>query len=335
MASMDRKSKANEGKRWLREASMKRLNMLIKNKKESIGEGFLCSEISADDVEASGLSPADRFHLNKWADGLESGRHCMLALLESKAASESDASRSTKGSVVGGPQQRPLEMAMLSATISLPDEFLCDSGYLYESIFSRAPGAVVREAMQLLAVKALEKTSSSLRIDQINLALKQLKVEKMTANVTVSGKEKRAENKVELESEEISGDKENNANGSSRASPSPTASSCASPATVDCDLKGLPPPPVRFNLLESFSIPSLTLFFILPLVLFCILSLLNQCHVRSSCHHLVMLFFSSFSPTSSSYFLLIIFILHHRPSSLYYIIIIIIIILRLISSLTR
>jgi hypothetical protein len=45
-----------EKKRWLREASMKRLNMLIKNKKESIGEGFLCADISADELESSGLS---------------------------------------------------------------------------------------------------------------------------------------------------------------------------------------------------------------------------------------------------------------------------------------
>jgi hypothetical protein len=52
------------------------------------------------------------------------------------------------GIAVGPPQQRPLEMAMLSATISLPDEFLCDSGYLYDSIIIRAPGAVVREAFE-------------------------------------------------------------------------------------------------------------------------------------------------------------------------------------------
>ena len=222
-------------KRWLREASMKRLNMLIKNKKESIGEDFLCSDISADDLESSGLSAVDRFHLNKWADGFESGRHCMLALLENRAAAESDMVKNLngKGVIIGAPQQRPLEMAMLSATISLPDEFLCDSGFLYDSIFSRAPGAVVREAMQLLAAKAFEKTSATLRIDQINLALKQLRVEKLTANVTSassSGKEsdekrKKSVVKVELEveSDTCDKDKENHSNGlscsSSRGSP--------------------------------------------------------------------------------------------------------------------
>jgi hypothetical protein len=215
-------------KRWLREASMKRLNMLIKNKKESIGEDFLCSDISADDLESSGLSAVDRFHLNKWADGFESGRHCMLALLENRAAAESDMMKNLNGKVIiGAPQQRPLEMAMLSATISLPDEFLCDSGFLYDSIFSRAPGAVVREAMQLLAAKAFEKTSATLRIDQINLALKQLRVEKLTANVSpaTSGKEsdekrKKSVAKIELEGESdvCDKDKENHSNGSSCSS---------------------------------------------------------------------------------------------------------------------
>jgi hypothetical protein len=129
--------------------------------------------------------------------------------------------------IIGAPQQRPLEMAMLSATISLPDEFLCDSGFLYDSIFSRAPGAVVREAMQLLAAKAFEKTSATLRIDQINLALKQLRVEKLTANVSpaTSGKEsdekrKKSVGKVELEGESdvCDKDKENHSNGSSCSS---------------------------------------------------------------------------------------------------------------------
>ena len=229
-------SGAVASKRWLREASMKRLNMLIKNKKESIGEEFLCADISADDLESSGLASADRYHLNKWADGFESGRHCMLALLDNRAAIESDLmkNQSGKGVAVGAPQQRPLEMAMLSATISLPDEFLCDSGYLYESIFSRAPGAVVREAMQLLAAKAFEKTSSSLRVDQINLALKQLRVEKMTANVPPVGKDRDERRKksvtkddLEIDSDLYDKNKENHSNGSSgstsRTSPASTA----------------------------------------------------------------------------------------------------------------
>ena len=223
---------------------MKRLNMLIKNKKETIGDDFLCADISADDLESSGLSAVDRFHLNKWADGLESGRHCMLALLENRASVDNDQMKNAngKGLFVGSLQQRPLEMTMLSATISLPEEFLCDSGYLYESIFSRAPGAVVREAMQLLAAKAFEKSSATLRIDQINLALKQLRVEKMTANVTsanTSEKEEKRRKSVivteqDNENDFCDKDKENLSNGStstsSRTSPAFGTADASDPA---------------------------------------------------------------------------------------------------------
>ena len=55
---------------------------------------------------------------------------------------------SGRGIAVSAPQQRPLEMAMLTAATSLPDEFLCNSRYLHDSIFIRAPGAVVREAFE-------------------------------------------------------------------------------------------------------------------------------------------------------------------------------------------
>ena len=163
---------------------MKRLNMLIKNKKESIGDGIISGDICVEALEASGLTANERYHLGKWMDGLESGRHCLLALLESRAAT-SEANESTSSSGKGGGKSgaasRPMEMNMLSGTLSLPQDFLCDSGYLYESVFSRPPSAVVREALQMLALKAMEKSTASLRVDQINLALKQLRVEKLSA----------------------------------------------------------------------------------------------------------------------------------------------------------
>jgi hypothetical protein len=161
---------------------MKRVNMLIKNKKEIIGQSLLCADITANDLESSGLSTSEKYHLYKWSEGLESGRHCMLALLDCrlKERNSSDAKKSQPSG--GSKSQRSMEISMLSSTISLPDDFLCDSGYLYEKIFSKPPGAVVREALQMLADKAMEKTATTLRIDQINLALKQLRVENLTSS---------------------------------------------------------------------------------------------------------------------------------------------------------
>ena len=161
---------------------MKRLNMLIKNKKESIGDGFIASDINADELEASGLNALERFHVGKWMDGNESGRHCLLALLESRAVASAEGHDPTSSSASSKKtsSSRPMEMTMLSSTISLPDDFLCDSGYLFDKVFSRPPQSVVREALQLLAAKAMEKTSATLKVDQINLALKQLRVEKLS-----------------------------------------------------------------------------------------------------------------------------------------------------------
>ena len=161
---------------------MKRLNMLIKNKKESIGDGFIASDINADELEASGLTALERFHVGKWMDGNESGRHCLLALLESRAVASAEGLDPSSSSMSGkkNSSSRPMEMTMLSSTISLPDDFLCDSGYLYDKVFSRPPQSVVREALQLLAAKAMEKSSATLKVDQINLALKQLRVEKLS-----------------------------------------------------------------------------------------------------------------------------------------------------------
>ena len=165
-------------------------------------------------LKICGLGDVERFHLSKWADGVESGRHCLLALLESRAAAVvegggSSSSSSSGSSKTGASTSRPLEMTMLCSTLSLPDDFLCDSGYLYETVFSRPPSAVVREALAMLATKAMEKTSATLRVDQINLALKQLRVEKLsTTSGKAAGSVKAPPTGDEREGE---GDKENTA----------------------------------------------------------------------------------------------------------------------------
>lgn len=61
--------------------------------------------------------------------------------------------------------------------LALPQSFLCDSGYLYEEIFSKPPSQVIKEAVQILVRKAEEANSSSLGLQQINLALKQIKLD--------------------------------------------------------------------------------------------------------------------------------------------------------------
>lgn len=108
---------------------------------------------------------------------------------------------------------RPLNV--VQSLLNLPEQFLCDNGYLYEKVFSRPPATVVKEAVQIIVKKAEEQNSSSLGLQQINLALKQLRLDAMCgANPIVepivppledstNQENERAENgdKVEVDSE--------------------------------------------------------------------------------------------------------------------------------------
>ncbi len=180
---------AENGKKrmWMREASLHRLNMVFRNKAEATLD-FLENEIPVEELELSGLSTVEVTYLEKWVNGTLSGRHCMVAMLENRvkdAPPSATSEEKTKSVLSSGAHSRPPEFSMLSSSLSLPDGFLCDSGYLFERIFSRAPGTVVREALKLLTSKAMEKDAFSLRVDQINLALKQLRIDNLSVRPNV------------------------------------------------------------------------------------------------------------------------------------------------------
>lgn len=69
---------------------------------------------------------------------------------------------------------KPVEL--IRSLMHLPEDFLCDGGYIYETVFQRPPTGVVREALQMLVQTAFEKSPSQLGIEQINLAIKQLRL---------------------------------------------------------------------------------------------------------------------------------------------------------------
>lgn len=173
----------------LKEASMKRLSMKIRDAQETLGKQLLfCSSINPEDLEPSGLNVLECEHLSRWVKGLESGRHCMLALLECHKI-EADISQSSKSSqpsrlsehhhLTFGAPKRSFEVSSLGKSVNLPDEFLCDSGYLYENFFSKPPSAVLKEGLQILAHFANERSSTALTTEQINLGLKQIRVENL------------------------------------------------------------------------------------------------------------------------------------------------------------
>ncbi len=105
--------------------------------------------------------------------GVETGRQCMLAILDSRLLQNHD-NDSRDQQTVNKEDFKPVEL--IRSLMNLPEDFLCDGGYIYETVFQRAPAGVVREALQMLVQTAFEKSPSQLGIEQINLAIKQLRL---------------------------------------------------------------------------------------------------------------------------------------------------------------
>ena len=61
----------NTGKKWLREASMRRLSLFVKNKTELIGNASQLGVgvLHTDNLEKSGLSTSEIYHLEQWVSG--------------------------------------------------------------------------------------------------------------------------------------------------------------------------------------------------------------------------------------------------------------------------
>jgi curved DNA-binding protein CbpA len=152
---------------------MRRLSQLVKDKTELIdsAQKLRIGINNVEGLETSGLSKQMIQHLENWVDGVESGRECMFALLDSMHSTKDITPPMKAG------QFKPLEV--VQSLLNLPAQFLCDNGYLFERVFSRPPATVVKEAVQIIVKKAEEQNSSSLGLQQINLALKQLRLDAM------------------------------------------------------------------------------------------------------------------------------------------------------------
>lgn len=60
-----------KGKAWLRDASMRRLSLFVKNKTELIGNAAQLGlgVMYPDNLEKSGLTSTEIFHLEQWVSG--------------------------------------------------------------------------------------------------------------------------------------------------------------------------------------------------------------------------------------------------------------------------
>ncbi len=101
----------------------------------------------------------------------------MLAILDNRfSEKDADGSSALKLNNVSTDFQ-PIEL--IRTSFHLPENFLCDSGYIYETVFKRPPTSVIREALQMLSSKAFEKNALTLNVNQINIAIKQLRLDNL------------------------------------------------------------------------------------------------------------------------------------------------------------
>lgn len=95
----------------------------------------------------------------------------MLAILDERFNDKDVESASSSSSSTF----QPIEL--IKTSMNLPQDFLCDSGFVYETVFKRPPTSVIREALQMLSSKAFEKSAQGLNAHQINIAIKQLRID--------------------------------------------------------------------------------------------------------------------------------------------------------------
>lgn len=182
----------------LRAASLARLNSRMRNKRQEMTLPFT-TNISLEELEPSTLSANDKAHLKRWLEGVESGRACMLAMLDASHAAEQERSdappesspaaiAAAAAAAAGSAPGPSLQLALLSASVNLPADFLC-TGFLYEHVFSKPPVSVVREALHLLLETAQESAVEALDCHQINLAIKQVRIGNLARAAAEGGEE--------------------------------------------------------------------------------------------------------------------------------------------------
>ena len=183
---------------WLRDASLRRLNNNLLNQKEMFLSSLeLSTSIHINDIETSGLHPLEIQSIHHWINGEMSGRQCLLSLLAISSSSQRQQQQPQQQQqqqqqqpedeyLMIGSTSKEIHFEILRQSINLPQYFLCDSGYLLEQIFSKQPNVVLKEALDLLSQYSLENNSSTLSSDQINLAIKQMKIMKLSENISIT-----------------------------------------------------------------------------------------------------------------------------------------------------
>lgn len=169
-------SREGSSKMYLRDAAMSRMTYILKNSTEKIGVVGLNYNVPKQ--SDSDMSPDERAIIKQWATGVSSGRYAMVAFLDCRR-------QNRKQSLMPKPaDSRPL--GVMTSSINFPLEYLSHESLLYEECFGRPPAGVLREALQMLTSKAMEDSPMSLTSEQIDLAWRQMKIERLGSRVVLA-----------------------------------------------------------------------------------------------------------------------------------------------------
>lgn len=105
----------------LREASLRRLDLLIKNQRDlaSLDDNnvAICPTVESSNVIPSGLGTLEKHHIKQWVKGITSGRQCLLALFDARNI---EGNNSNNLSLLShGSQSISTELVLLSKSVDL------------------------------------------------------------------------------------------------------------------------------------------------------------------------------------------------------------------------
>lgn len=176
---------ANDNKRngWLRNASLLRAEMHIRNHAECL-DLTRWRNVSVSDLDASGFDEYEKRLIGDWFSNNISGRQC-ICLLQAKWLHEKSKNSNGENKRVLKNKNVPSKAALgiIGSMVDFPVQALdMEENYLYNTLFSKSPLAVVGETLKILTEKAVEQKPSTMLAEQINLAFKQFRVERISSH---------------------------------------------------------------------------------------------------------------------------------------------------------
>ena len=204
----------NNNNGWLRNASLLRAEMHIRNHAECL-DLTRWRNVSVSDLDASGFDEYEKRLIGDWFSNNISGRQC-ICLLQAKWSHEKSKNNDNNNKVLKNKNvASKAALGIIGSMVDFPVQALdVEENFLYNTLFSKSPLAVVGETLKILTEKAVEQKPSTMLAEQINLAFKQFRVERISSDENNNIGDENAENIDNDDNEELVVD-ENEYNGTS------------------------------------------------------------------------------------------------------------------------